>query len=144
MQEFRPQQMSSRPIFMIAFTIIAVVYLIWTMYETLFTGASVNWFTIAFIFAVIAILWYSRMTATYYVRITDERISWRIQRNSDVFVEAKNVKAVEFLSLSIVFDNETGVEELSLANFDSGDVGSKVREAIWTWALKNNLQVEGE
>lgn len=142
MKEFRPQQMASRPIFMIAFTFMAVVYSGWMAYDYFALGSDVNWSSVVFILAVIGMLWYSRFTGAFYVKVHKDILEWKVTRSESHLIEAKDVTTIGVNKLSIDFMTSKGMVELSLANFDRGTSAEDVINAIVEWGKSHSIHIE--
>lgn len=142
MTEFRPQKMASRPIFLIAFTVLALAVTGNVIYDSVVNGNPIQWSSMAFGLGVVVLLWYSRVMASYFVRVADDYVEWRVSRLPVKRLDAADINLIEVNRLSVEFVTKNGVIELSLANFDGGRVRLDVVEAIAKWAKSKGIKVE--
>ncbi|TNE30761.1 MAG: hypothetical protein EP346_02935 [Bacteroidetes bacterium] len=134
--------MASKPIFMIGFTVLALVVSGSMVYNAMAEGEEPQWSSIAFGLGVVILLWYTRMTSKFYVRIHNDRIEWKVTRSNSEKILAKDVEVVDIYALSVDFVTKMGTVELSLANFDKGPITGEVVDAIKAWATENGIKVE--
>lgn len=144
MPVFRPQKMASAPLFMITFSIMAVGYTAWMIYEYAALNREINWFSVVFVLAVVAMLWYSRMTGRFYIQIEPEYIEWRVKRNSDERLDKTQVTAVFVHHYSIDFQTTRGPVELSLEGFDTGGIRGQVVESVVNWCEAHQIELEDQ
>lgn len=142
MVEFNPGKMASKPIFMIGFTVLAIVVAGSMIYNAISTGQDPQWSSIAFGLGVVILLWYTRMTSKFYVRIHSDKLEWKVTRSHSETIFAKDVEVVDIYALSVDFVTKMGTVELSLANFDKGPITGEVVDAIKAWATENGIKVE--
>lgn len=139
MIEFKPQRMASRPIFLIAFTVLAGLYTIWLVYAAVALGQSFSSYSVFFVLGVVILLWYSRMTSNFYVRIFDDHLEWKMRRNESISLKHEEIETAHGGRASVSFITAHGVYELNFDGFDVGGRKDEARAAIYDWLKKNNI-----
>ncbi len=140
MEEFRPYQVSAQPIFLIAFTVLAVVYSGWTGYAYFFLDAVVSWYSIVFIGAVLLFLWYNRLSRSFYVRLNDDSIEWLMKRNSHETLQVANIELVSEHRMSLDFLIDATWKEIPLTDFEKSGKRAEFLEAVKRWCSQNNIE----
>lgn len=144
MTEYKPQKMASKPIFMIGFTVLAIAVSGSLIYDALVRGAQIQWSSIAFGLGVVVLLWYSRWTSQFYIRLFEEHLEWKVSRSTKVSLHKNDIQCIEFYAHSIDFITSNGTEELPLTNFDKGPITQDVIKGIKTWAQPLGIRIEDE
>ncbi|NVK27107.1 MAG: hypothetical protein HWE14_03630 [Flavobacteriia bacterium] len=142
MKEFRPHQAASRPIFLITFTVLGIIYIGWYGYAYFTFDEPINWNAAVFVLGVIAFLWYTRVTQSYYLRIDGNSVEWKLGRKDAVKVTSKEVTMVSEHTYSLDFLVAGNWIELSLEKFGKHGRRSEVVAAIKEWCAEHKIEFE--
>lgn len=142
MKEFRPQQVAAKPLFLVTFTVIGVVYTAWLSYEYFVLKEPVNWNGIAFVIGVIILLWYTRLSKAYYLRIGDDRIEWKMNRKPKETALTSEIQEIVEQSYGVDVLMDTGWKDVNLEAFGKGSQRDEVLSELESWANKKNISFE--
>lgn len=142
MKEFRPQQAASRPIFLITFSVLGVIYTGWFVYSYFILEQPVNWYSVVFVLGAIFFLWYSRLTLSYYLKIDGENLEWKMNRKEPVKVSSKQVTLVAEHTYTVDFLVADNWIELPLDHFGKFGKKNEVVLAIKEWCAEQKIEFE--
>lgn len=142
MSTYRPQQSTGHPIFLITFTVLALVYSFWMIYSYVELEAAINWYGIVFVLGTVVFFWYSRIARAFYVTVDDSFIEWRMKRGEPVRVEAKEVNLVSEHSFTIDFLRGEEWVELNVESFGRSGGKAQLIEEVKEWCKRHSITFE--
>ena len=139
-KEIRPYQVSSQPIFLIAFTALAIIYGGWMVYAYFIQDAPISWYSIIFMGAVLIFLWYNRINNSFFVKVSEDRVEWLLKRNKPVIVRSSDVEMVSEHRMSVDFLVDSDWHELPLQDFEKSGKRGEVLSAIEAWCDQHKIE----